>query len=354
MKRYAFLILFLLFPVPVLAGFVLDPNSGSYFSTDTPPRPKAETASEKKAAAEYNATLNTALADYNKYFRFYRYWFLGAGAKSGKVEQGGNTSSQNIGLTGTAGIDFDGLTWPVPYTFEVRGTFGFGPPTGETTVMWYVGLPISRAWVNRSLSVPCPVDQDVRRGIPFGQAVLDHGSEIEDWAKQFSPIRIELGIGYQGVSYEADGGTVLDGGTVTRGTTTGMVAGLAYAGRIGYFGEQNMLRLTGYYLSSSKAKTGTKFTDGVFPNTEVEIEDTVKGRVLSAKVDWYRRLDERVRKGAWISGYGVSLLGRKIHLDEGVTSSWRGGIPGGGEVVTVFPAQDATQVEFLVTVGYLR
>lgn len=45
----------------------------------------------------------------------------------------------------------------------------------------------------------------------------------------------------------------------------------------------------------------------------MEMDATTKWKMLEGELDWYNRLDERVQKGSWISGYGLSLIGRKIH-----------------------------------------
>lgn len=331
------------------AGFIMDPNTGSYSSSDTPPRPRPESLAEKKAVAKSLADLNTALADYNKYYRFYRYAFVGVGGKQGSVDQGGVTGSGSTGITGTMGLDFDGLHWSTPHILEVRGVFGFSPPTGETAIFWYLGGPVSRALWNKDYDIPNPINGDLTSGVPFGKAVLKNGEAIPDWATQYVPVKFELGIGYQGISFEQAGGTIVDNGAKTKSTTTGMIAGLAYAARLGYFGENDMVRLTCYYLKSNNAKTGGKFPSW-FLGGDMEMDTTVRGKMLEGKLDWYHRLDERVRKGSWISGYGLSLIGRQIHLDEGRTSQWRGS----GVVNTVFPEQDVRQIELLATVGFMR
>jgi hypothetical protein len=341
-------------PFPGAAGFILDPNTGSYSSSDTSPRPRPESLAEKQSAAKSLTTLNASLADYNKYYRFYRYAYVGVGAKKGSVDQGGITGSGSTGITGTAGIDFDGLQWTTPHILELRGNFGFSPPTGETAIFWYLGGPVSRALWNKDYDIPNPINHDLRAGVPFGTAVQRNGGAIEDWATQYLPVKLELGIGYQGISFEQAGGTSVDNvvggtGTKVRSTTTGMIAGVAYAARLGYFGEHDMVRLTGYYLKSNSAKTGGKFPSW-FLGGEMEMDSTTKGRMIEGKLDWYHRLDERVRAGNWITGFGLSLIGRKIHLDEGKTDQWRGA----GNVTTVFPAQDVTQIELLATIGYLR
>lgn len=331
------------------AGFIMDPNYGSYSSSDTPPRPLPESLEEKRAADKEGSDLREALADYGRFFRFNRYVFIGVGGKQGTVEQGGNTGSQGSGFAGTVGFDLDGLQWLTPFILEARGNFGFGPPTGETALFWYLGGPVSRALWDKEFDIKNPLNDDLKAGIPFGTSVLRNGGAIPEWAAQFLPVKFELGVGYQGVSFEQVGGTVVDGGTKVRSTTTGMIAGLAFAARVGYFGERDMLRLTGYYLKSSQSKTGGKFVDGFFGG-EMEMSTTVKGRMLEGKLDFYHRMDERVRQGSWITGYGLSLIGRQIHLDEGQTIQWRGS----GNVTSVFPAQDATQIEILATIGYMR
>jgi len=345
-------ILLLLLAAPATAGFILDPNSGSYSSSDVPPRPMPTSLEEKRAAAKEGSDLREALADYGKYFRFYRYAFIGVGAKQGTVDHGGVSRSEGTGVAGTVGFDLDGLDWSTPYILEARGNFGFSPPAGETAIFWYLGGPVSRALWDKKQNIPNPLNDDLRAGVPFGTAVLRNGSAIPDWAEQFIPVKLELGVGYQGVSFEQKGGTVVDNGAKTKSTTTGMIAGLAFAARLGYFGEQDMVRLTGYYLRSSDAKTGGKFADGFFGG-EMEMDSTTKGRMLEGKLDWYHRQDERVRRGSWLSGYGLSLIGRRIHLDEGQTQQVRSfGNP--TAVTTVFPAQNVTQVELLATIGFLR
>ena len=341
---------------PVSGAFILDPNTGSYSSSDTAPRPRPESLAEKQSAAKSLADLNTALADYNKYYRYYRYAYIGVGGKQGSVDQGGVSGSGNTGLTGTAGLDFDGLHWSTPHILEVRGGFGFSPPTGETAIFWYLGGPISKALWNKDYDIPNPINGDLNAGVPFGKAVLKNGEAIPDWATQYLPVKLELGIGYQGISFEQAGGTITDNvvggtGTKVRSTTTGMIAGLAYAARIGYFGERDMVRLTAYYLASNQAKTGGKFPGWFLGNDDVDVDTTVKGRMIEGKLDWYHWLDERVRAGNWITGFGLSLIGRRIHLNEGKTD--RMASPG-ITVNTVFPAQDVTQAELLVTVGYMR
>lgn len=336
--------------VPANAGFILDPNSGSYSSSDVSPRPMPQSIAEKQAAAKEGADLREALADYGKYFRFNRYVFIGVGSKQGTVEQGGNTGSQGSGLAGTMGFDLDGLQWLTPFILEARGNFGFSPPTGETALFWYLGGPVSRALWDKEFDIKNPVNHDLNAGIPFGSAVLRNGSAIPEWAEQFIPIKVELGVGYQGVSFEQAGGTVVDGGTKVRSTTTGMIAGLAWAARVGYFGERDMLRLTGYYLTSSQARTGGKFAGSFLGNGDVDMDAIVKGQMIEGKLDWYHRLDEQVRTGSWISGYGLSFIGRKIHLNQGQTSQWRGS----GVITTVFPEQDVRQVELLGTIGFMR
>ena len=42
-------------------------------------------------------------------------------------------------------------------------------------------------------------------------------------------------------SYEQDGGSVIDGGTKVKNKTTGMLAGMAFATRLAYFSERDML-----------------------------------------------------------------------------------------------------------------
>lgn len=334
------------------AGFILDPNSGSYSSSDTAPRPRPESLAEKQSAAKSLATLNSALADYNRYYRYYRYAFIGVGGKQGSVDQGGVTGSGGTAGAGTMGLDFDGLHWSTPHILEVRGVFGFSPPTGETAIFWYLGGPISRALWNKDYDVKNPINHDLRAGEPFGTAVQRNGGAIEDWATQYLPVKLELGVGYQGVSFEQKGGTITDNGvTGIRSTTTGMLAGLAYAARIGYFGENDMVRLTAYYLASNQAKTGGKFDSWFLGGEDVDVDTTVKGRMLEGKADWYHRFDERVRAGKWITGFGLSLIGRRIHLNEGKAD--RMASPG-ITVNTVFPAQDVTQVELLATLGYMR
>ncbi|MCL5884478.1 MAG: hypothetical protein M1377_03905 [Deltaproteobacteria bacterium] len=349
MTRYALLMLIFVSAAPCWAGFILDPNTGSYSSSDTTPRPRPESLSEKQSAAKSLATLNSSLADYNKYYRYYRYAYVGVGAKQGSVDRGGVSGSGGTGVTGTIGFDFDGLQWLTPFILEARGNFGFSPPTGETAIFWYLGGPVSRALWNKDYDIPNPINDDLRAGVPFGTAVQRNGGAIEDWATQYLPVKLELGIGYQGISFEQAGGTVVDNGAKTKSTTTGMLAGLAYAARLGYFGKNDMVRLTAYYLVSNQAKTGGKFPSW-FLGGDMEMDATVRGKMLEGKLDWYHRLDERVRSGNWITGFGLSLIGRRIHLDEGKTDQWRGA----GVVTTVFPAQDVTQAELLVTVGYMR
>lgn len=335
--------------IPANAGFILDPNTGSYSSSDVSPRPRPESLAEKQAAAKSLATLNASLADYNKYYRFYRYAFIGVGAKQGSVDQGGVTGPGDTGVTGTAGIDFDGLHWATPYILELRGNFGFSPPTGETAIFWYLGGPISKALWNKDYDIPNPINGDLRAGVPFGKAVLKNGEAIPDWATQYVPVKLELGIGYMGVNFEQAGGTVIDNGAKVRSITTGMIAGIAYAARLAYFGENDMVRLTAYYLKNNDAKTGGKFPSW-FLGGDMEMDATTKGRMLEAKADWYHRMDERVRSGNWITGFGLSLIGRQIHLDGGQTAQWRGS----GVVTTIFPSQDVTQIELLATVGSMR
>jgi len=110
-----------------------------------------------------------------------------------------------------------------------------------------------------------------------------------------------------------------------------------------------MVRLTAYYLKNNDAKTGGKFPSW-FLGGDMEMDATTKGRMLEAKADWYHRMDERVRSGNWITGFGLSLIGRQIHLDGGQTAQWRGS----GVVTTIFPSQDVTQIELLATVGSMR
>ena len=356
MTRMAGLLLTILLSLSastVVAGFIMDPNTGSYSSSDVSPRPVPTSLAEKQAAAKSLATLNTALAVYNKYYRFYRYAFVGAGAKQGSVDQGGVTGSGGIGVTGTVGFDFDGLQWTTPHLLELRGNFGFSPPAGETAIFWFLGGPVSRALWCKEYDIPNPINADLRAGVPFGTAVQRNGAAIPDWAEQFIPVKLELGVGYQGISFEQDGGTIVDGGAKVKNRTTGMVAGLAYAVRVGYFGEQNMVRLTGYYLKSNSAKTGGVFQDALsgFGGT-MEMDATTKGKMIEGKLDWYHRLDERVRTGSWISGYGLSLIGRQIHLDQGQTTQVRSFT--GSSVTTIFPEQDIRQVELLATVGFMR
>ena len=341
-------------PFPATAGFILDPRSGSYSSSDVAPRPMPTSLAEKKEAAKEGADLREALSEYGRHFRFYRYAFIGAGAKQGSVEQGGVSGSGSTGIDGTVGFDFDGLHWMTPYILEARGSFGFSPPTGETALFWYLGGPISRALWDKEFDIKNPINDDLKAGIPFGTAVLRNGGAIPEWAAQFLPVKFELGVGYQGISFEQVGGTIIDNavggvGIKTKSTTTGMIAGLAYAARVGYFAENDMLRLTVYYLSSSQAKTGAKFQSW-FLGGDMEMDATVRGKMLEGKIDFYHRMDERVRAGNWISGYGLSLIGRQIHLDAGQTSQWRGS----GVSTTNFPEQDVRQVELLATVGFMR
>lgn|GEM_PF-1749582 len=340
--------------IPANAGFILDPNSGSYSSSDVPPRPMPTSLEEKRAAAKEGADLRNALADYGRYFRYYRYAFIGAGAKQGTVDQGGVSGSEGTGVTGTIGFDLDGLDWSTPYILEARGNFGFSPPAGETAIFWYLGGPISRSLWDKKQIFPNPLNDDLKAGLPFAAAVQRNSGAIPEWAEQFLPVKFELGIGYQGISFEQAGGTIIDNavggaGTKTNSTTTGMIAGLAYAARLGYFAENDMLRLTVYYLSSNQAKTGGKFQSW-FLGGDMEMDAAVKGNMIEGKLDWYHRQDERVRQGAWISGYGLSLIGRKIHLDAGQTSQWRGS----GVATTIFPEQDVRQVELLATIGFMR
>jgi len=337
---------------PAVAGFILDPNSGSYSSSDVTPRPMPTSLAEKQDAAKAATDLREALADYGRYFRFYRYAFVGVGAKQGTVDQGGVSGSEGTGGTGTIGFDLDGLDWSTPYILEARGNFGFSPPAGETAIFLYLGGPISKSLWDKRYNFPNPLNEDLKAGLPFAKAVQRSAGAIEEWSTQFLPVKLELGVGYQGVSFEQKGGTVIDNGVKAKSTTTGMIAGLAFAARLGYFGEQDMVRLTGYYLRSSDAKTGGKFADGFFGG-EMEMDSTTKGRMLEGKLDWYHRQDERVRRGSWLSGYGLSLIGRRIHLDEGQTQQVRSfGNP--TAVTTVFPAQNVTQVELLATIGFLR
>ncbi|MCL4498794.1 MAG: hypothetical protein M1335_00920 [Chloroflexi bacterium] len=349
MTRYALLMLLFISAAPCFAGFILDPNTGSYSSSDTPPRPVPTSLAEKQDAAKSATELREALADYGKYFRYYRYAFIGVGGKQGSVDQGGVSGSEGTGVVGTAGFDVDGLDWSTPFILEARGNFGFSPPTGETALFWYLGGPISKSLWDKRYNFPNPLNDDLRAGVPFGTAVQRNGGAIPEWSEQFLPVKLEIGIGYQGVSFEQAGGTVVDGGSKVRSTTTGMIAGLAFAGRLGYFGENDMVRLTCYYLANSQAKTGGKFQSW-FLGGDMEMDATTKGRMIEGKLDWYHRMDSRVRQVSWITGFGLSLIGRKIHLDEGRTDQWRGT----GVITTVFPAQDVTQAELLVTVGYMR
>jgi hypothetical protein len=119
------------------------------------------------------------------------------------------------------------------------------------------------------------------------------------------------------VSFEQNGGSITSGTNKFRSKTTGMIAGLSFAGRIGYFGPSDRVRLTGYYLASSTAETGAEFTDTITGlGGTMNLDATVKGRMLEGILDWYLRSDERIWRGSWLSGYGLSLIGRRIHLDQ--------------------------------------
>jgi len=357
MSRRSFALLLLaslLYASPALSAFVLDPNTGTYISgnadggADTGNVRPPITREEKAAEFTRLSDLQEALSKYDRYFRYYRYINVGVGAKSSSVDQGG-TSGSDSGFVATAGFDYDGLTWPTPWIIELRGNVGFSPAAGETAIMWYMGGPIWKGWFDKSKSVPNPLIRDLASGMEWSKAVLKNGDKIPAWTDQYYPIKIEIGAGLQGVSFEQDGGSITSGTNKFQGKTTGMIAGLSFAGRIGYFGENDMVRLTGYYLSSSTAETGAEFADPFFGGT-MNLDTTVKGRMLEGKFDWYHRSDERIGRGKWWSGCGLSLIGRRIHLEQGQVANFLGA----GNVTTIFPEQDVTQVELLVTVGFLR
>jgi len=345
-------------PSTTQAAFILDPNTGTYIAGGADGSGNAGntrppiTSEEKAAEAAKMADLREALSRYDRYFRYYRYVNVGAGAKSSSVDQGG-TSGSETGYVFTVGFDYDGLTWPTPWIIELRGNAGFSPTAGETAIMWYMGAPIWKGWFDKSKNVPNPLIKDLADGMEWGKAVLKNGDKIPAWADQYYPIKIEIGAGLQGVSFEQDGGSITSGTNKFQGKTTGMIAGLSFAGRIGYFGENDMIRLTAYYLANSNAETGAEVSDPFFGGT-MNIDTTVKGKMLEGKLDWYHRSDERIGKGSWVSGYGLSLIGRKIHLDQGqfTNAVFQGGTI--QNVTTVFPEQDVTQIELLVTIGFLR
>ena len=356
LAMFAFLLTTRVVPSPAAgAGFVMDPNTGTFLSTQSTPTTPPKNASEVAVRKQGEKDRLTVMTEYGKYFRYYRYIFVGAGGQNNSVSQGGTSGSGSVPAV-TVGMDLDGLTWPTPYILELRGNFGFSPSSGETAIFTYVGIPIWKGWFDKSQNYKMStVERDVENGVPWGTAVLKNKDRIPQWAGQYYPVKLELGIGYMGTSFEQDGGTVIDGGAPTRTKTTGMIAGLAYAARIGYFGEYDMVRMTGYYLPSKNAKNGGKFPDpflGSISGTDMDLDAEVKGNMLEGKLDWYHRTDERIKKGSIISGYGVSLIGRKIHLEEGQITTARNFT--GTPVLTIFPAQDVTQVELLVTVGWMR
>ncbi len=353
--RYLLVILFMAMSSPSAAAFILDPNTGTYIAgggMDAPSVRPPITEDEKKADSAKRAELREALSQYGKYFRYYRYLYAGAGAKRSSVDQGG-TSGSDTGYVLTLGMDYDGLTWTTPWIIELRGNFGFSPTAGETAIMWYLGAPIWKGWFDKSKNIRNPMRDDVDAGMTLGKAILKNGDRIPEWADQYVPIKLEVGVGYQGISFEQTGGSVVDGGVSAPNRTTGMIAGLSFAGRIGYFGPSDMIRLTGYYLASSHAETGGEFPDTLTGlGGTMNLDATVKGTLIEGKLDWYHRSDERIGAGNLLSGYGLSLIGRRIHLDEGRIDTFRG--PTAGNVTTVFPEQDVTQVELLFTVGFLR
>src|SRR5512139_3158746 len=290
-RRTAALLLMasLLYASPALSAFVLDPNTGTYIAGGADGSGNAGntrppiTPEEKAAEAAKLADLREALSKYDRYFRYYRYINVGAGVKSSSIDQGG-TSGSETGYVATVGFDYDGLTWPTPWIIELRGNAGFSPLAGETTIMWYVGAPIWKGWFDKSKNVPNPLKKDLDAGMTLGKAILKNGDKIPEWADQYYPVKIEIGVGRQGVSFEQDGGSITSGGSKFRSKTTGMIAGLSFAGRIGYFGPADMVRLTAYYLSNSSAETGAEVSDPFFGGT-MNIDATVKGQMLEGNLD---------------------------------------------------------------------
>jgi len=334
-------------------GIIVNPNTGTYAGM-VPPTPAPRNEAERLAREKGKQDARIVLSDYSHVLRLYRYVYIGGGVHGGNLTQVVSTPldqapdiSQRTSGSATVGLDFDGLTQNTPFILEARGNFGFSPNYGETAIFTYLGIPIVKNWfrLKRGYSIDGGDDKH------WATAFLENTKAYEEWGNQFLPVKIELGIGYMGISIDQEDGTVIDGGTNARTDVSASIGGLAYAGRIGYYGKQNMLRLTVYYLADDDAETGGKFQDPFFGGS-MDMEDRVSGRMVEAKLDWYHRINDRVRAGKIFSGYGLSLIGRKIHMATGEVTTARSWT--GTQVTTVFPEQEIYQVELLVTIGYMR
>jgi len=297
----------------------------------------------------------------NKYRRPYRYMYIGGGGiKSDSFTQGTADTERQTSGAATVGIDLSGKI--LPLSLELRGNFAFSPSSGETAMFTYINIPYQWFWRKRLSpeisQAAAKMEKDLNEGRPWGTVMLENQELVKELCGYVPPLRFEFGIGYMGINYALDDGNVIDYGRNMRQKTTGMVAGLAYAGRVMWFGENNLLRFTGYYLDSKRAENGGEFEDKLlFPGSKMEMYGQTRGRIIEGKLDWYYRSDKQISKGgipALLSGWGLSLIGRKITIREGRTSNMRT-MPLFFPVMveTIFPEQKVYQIELLATVGFM-
>ena len=301
----------------------------------------------QRTEAELDSDARTA-AEMNQYLRPFRFAYIGLGAQSSKVDQGG-VSSTAASPAGTVGLDIDGLNNPL--TLELSGKFAYGGNVsfGETFLMVFGESPISAAG-GLPWSAPYRkrnMDAAYRSGKSYEQAARENWGEFTRFCEQFSPVRVGIGIGVGGFKLDQAGGPY--------GKTHISVAGIPVAARVGYFGPTDMVRLTGYYLDSSfggKAPTGTEMEDGLFPPVFAggpsDYDVDTEGKYVEARLDWYHRLDGRIADRKLLSGYGVSAIYREARVDAAVIHVGAAGTP------ITLPEVSSRQIELLFTVGYMR
>ena len=295
-----------------------------------------------------------AMLRINKHRRPYRYMFIGGGLKGDSFTQGVAESERQMVGTATIGMDLSGKIYPL--ALELRGNFGFSPFSGETAMFTYISIPVQlpgRKIDPSDEPALSKMHEDLESGRSWGEVMLENEDLVRQLCELYSPLKVELGIGYMGINYELRNGNVIDDGRSVRQLTTGMIAGLAYAARISWYGEKNLFRLSGYYLSNKNAENGGKFDDQFFGGT-MEMVGKARGTMIEGKLDWYHRLDERMNKGNLLTGYGLSLIGRKITIRESSVTTMRTMpmlFP--TFVETIFPEQKVYQVELLATIGFM-
>lgn len=279
---------------------------------------------EKKTPAQIGSERRSSY--YKDSHQTFGFLYAGIGGANSSITQAGNGSSSS-GLALNIGIERDGQRAVLPLEANFHGTLNSGLKSNDTSLMVFLATPA------------------------------------------YNNVKAAIGIGYGGFGFEQPGGTQYffrTGNTsnipdsIFHARSEGTIGGMRAAVRVGYYGPENMLRLTYYMLSVSDAKNGT--TDllddpigaslgGTNPKFESYVKG-VNGRMKEARLDFYHKLLGEYLAGKYLTGVGVTAIYRDSKIDGGSVDVFDfSSFTTTGKIV--FPELTSRQFEVHMKVGYM-